>query len=504
VDILLCSNKARLALFMQAAVQSILETPDLAGIGRHLRKQCRAKVTSPERSLPTDAHVPDASPNGIRSASPSIHPSPAPSIIAPIPRISLYPSFAAMNASSDPHQLPSPPASELFLGDPRLLDPDGTTDLDSLLARHATSSILDTDFADSGFDFAVDTLSVDETYRPHVYDRSGYFPVTPPPRYQIYDHEQPDNERVRAVSRLHSPSTAFPSPHSTISSPHRYSTTNGFLLDEVPLVDIGDDIKSRDLSLIPEDSYPYRPASPVPDIPDLGDASPTPSIPNAHFATRISSDSGYATHAEQLGDGESDPLVDPSAAIDRTLGFPSPELPPVDVRWRTDNPRGVGFTESACPSPLSWDWGSSHVLLTGSLGFASTLLDEVYEDYGEVIGVLEASKEIALPQPVKDERDLRGSRTVHVGHESHACSDDVESDHEDELATEQDPIELWSQENTVPITAIRPPPTSMHRDLTHSTRATSVPTVLPAAIPHTVFADFIHRSRIWTRMSLWS
>jgi hypothetical protein len=487
---------------MQAAVQSILETPDLAGIGRHLRKQHRPKITSPERSFPSDDRVSDASSNDGRIVSPSIYSSSVPPIIAPVPRISLYPSFAAMNASSDPHQLPSPPASELFLGDPRLLDPDGNADVDSLLALHATSSVLDTDFADSGFDFVVDTLSEGERSRPHVYDRSGYFPVTPPPRYQIYDHKQLDNERICAVSRLHSPSTAFPSPHPTVSPAHRYSTTNDFLLDEVPLVDLGDDIRSHDPSLIPKDSYPYRSASPMPDITDVGDASPTPSGRNAPLATRISSDSGYATHAEQLDDSASDPLVDPSAAIDRTLGFPSPELPPIDVCWRTENRRGVGFAGSACPSPLGWDWGSSHVLLTGSLGFASTLLDEVYEDYGEVIGTLEASKDIAFLQPVKDERALLDGRTMHVGHGLHVCSDDVESDHEDELATEQDPIELWSQENTVPMTAIRPSPTSMHRDPTQNTRVTSIPLVLPADIPHTVFADFIHRYRIWAHMSL--
>jgi hypothetical protein len=268
-----------------------------------------------------------------------------------------------MNAASDAHQLLSPPASELFLGDPRFLDPDSHTDISSPLAHHSTPGVLDvdTDFGDAQSDMfdahsrkGLRSLFVDEVmafddFSAVIDHDSQSGPASPDYSYSI-GPEPETRSRSRPVFFAHQDSTNAQLRHD----------------------------KSRDTPFL----YLGSPSAPSNEDVDELAWSLSPHV--IEFMPPASCDSGYATHGEGNRNDELTPEL--AALLEDTSRFPTSGLPPTLLTARTDDRRGVGFFGPAPPTPPAWDWGSGSVIFPAPTSLMlAALIDEIYDEYyGEV------------------------------------------------------------------------------------------------------------------------
>lgn len=362
----------------RVAVLCILETPDLAGIGR-LRKPHLRRGSNPDPQLDTmqdfDRHI---SPGADKPPSPDYPVSPSGSIANPIPRTSLYPSFAAMNAASEPSHLHSSSESDLFLGDPRLLDPDSHTELDSLLAHQSPHGLLNPDLANPDFGMPND---IDMQSQRPLYSNEVSVPM----------HESPFALDYDTSSGAASPSLSY-----TTEPAYFTHATSARLRHHLPFCEIRTNVSTERPFAVPQSHEPSALSQDAPHVPQrlltvslpeyVEEQLLAATVPSVESMFQVSSDSDYATHTDANNDDES--CSDFAALLHETSRLPSPEPSPSAIHARTDDRRGVGFSGPAPPTPPAWDWGSGSMLFPApTSAMLAALLHEIHEEYyEEVVG----------------------------------------------------------------------------------------------------------------------
>jgi hypothetical protein len=303
----------------------------------------------------------------------------------PPPHTPAYSAFAAINALSEPDKIQMPShasaTSELFLGDPRLRY---CTDLDliSLVPQRPDSSAYDTDFSTMD-DYVSSNLDTDyglNDDKAWLEDHSVYDLAAP----SIWTGE----DSIYSASLLGSTYgiSATTSPrsrheHLDMSPSYHIGSTNQGAQPEI-INDYTQSLISRvhegcddDVLWSPPPSDNGRPSPVAVSEPSEGlrDDDDEEDYSHGHRehltspgASRVSVDSGYATHPElEIGvdTTNTDKYInlldypDPCAAFDAIFGLPSPELPSSHVFMRTEDRRGVGYDGPPPASPPAWDWG---------------------------------------------------------------------------------------------------------------------------------------------------